>query len=108
MAPLLLAPAVLSAGNFMNRRLKANKGHDIIKAAEFRSYIRRAHMLDTIPNEKQMAALLGKPLYDVWNQPCALIEEAYDMDRLWNQGGRHGLMNIRIAGAAKRCARYMQ
>lgn len=39
-------------------------------------------MLDAIPNEKQMAALLGKPLYDVWNQPCALIEEAYDMDRL--------------------------
>lgn len=45
-------------------------------------------MLDVIPNEERMTALVGKTLYDVWKQLCALIEERYDMDRLWNQGGK--------------------
>lgn len=45
-------------------------------------------MLDMIPNEERMTALVGNALYDVWKQLCALIEERYDMDRLWNQGGK--------------------
>lgn len=45
-------------------------------------------MLDTIPNEEEMMNLLGIPLYDVWNKLCVLIDEKYDMDRLWNKGGR--------------------
>jgi len=27
-------------------------------------------MLDTIPNEEEMTALVGKSLYDVWNKLC--------------------------------------
>ena len=45
-------------------------------------------MLDTIPNEKEMTALVGKSLYDVWSRLCALIDERYDMDRLWDKGGK--------------------
>ena len=45
-------------------------------------------MLTTIPNEEEMAALVGKALYDVWKKLCALIDEKYDMDCLWNKGGR--------------------
>ena len=45
-------------------------------------------MLDTAPDREELTALVGKPLYDVWSQLCALIDEAYDMDRLWNQGGK--------------------
>ena len=45
-------------------------------------------MLDTIPNEEEMTALVGKSLYDVWNKLCALIDEKYDMDRLWDKGGK--------------------
>lgn len=45
-------------------------------------------MLDVIPNEERMTALVGQSLYDVWKQLCALIEERYDMDRMWNQGGK--------------------
>ena len=37
-------------------------------------------MLDTIPNEEEMTALVGKPLYGVWKELCALIDERYDMD----------------------------
>lgn len=45
-------------------------------------------MLDTIPNEEEMRALVGKSLYDVWNELCALIDETYDMDCLWDKGGK--------------------
>ncbi len=45
-------------------------------------------MLDTTPSEEVMTALVGKSLYDVWSKLCALIDEKYDMDRLWNQGGK--------------------
>ncbi len=39
-------------------------------------------MLDKIPNEKEMIALIGQSLYDVWKKLCVLIEERYDMDCL--------------------------
>ena len=45
-------------------------------------------MLDSIPSAENMTALVGPSLYEIWNQLCALIEEKYDMDRLWNQGGK--------------------
>ena len=45
-------------------------------------------MLDTIPAAEEMTALVGKPLCNVWTALCALIEEKYDMDRLWDKGGK--------------------
>lgn len=45
-------------------------------------------MLDKIPDEEEMIALVGEPLYDVWNKLCALIDEKYDMDCLWDKGGK--------------------
>ena len=45
-------------------------------------------MLDRIPCEEEMTALVGIPLYDVWSQLCTLIDGTYDMDRLWDKGGK--------------------
>ncbi|MBD5132843.1 MAG: DUF3788 domain-containing protein [Clostridiales bacterium] len=45
-------------------------------------------MLDTTPNAEEMTALVGKSLYDVWNNLCALIDDKYDMDCLWDKGGK--------------------
>lgn len=45
-------------------------------------------MLDTIPTTEEMTALVGKPLYEVWNTLCALIDDKYDMERLWDKGGK--------------------
>ena len=42
-------------------------------------------MLDRIPNTEQMIALVGKPLYKIWNKLCSLIDEKYEMDCLWNR-----------------------
>ena len=45
-------------------------------------------MLDKIPDAEQMTALVGKSLYEIWNQLCALIDEKYEMDCLWDKGGK--------------------
>lgn len=45
-------------------------------------------MLDIIPKAEEMAILLGESLFNIWNQINALIEEKYDMDCLWNKGGK--------------------
>ena len=45
-------------------------------------------MLDKIPNAEEMTALIGQSLYDIWNKLCALIDEKYDMECLWNKGGK--------------------
>ena len=45
-------------------------------------------MLDTIPDEEEMRALVGKSLYDVWNRLRAFIDEKYEMDCLWEKGGK--------------------
>ena len=45
-------------------------------------------MLETIPSAEEMTSLVGQSLYEVWNKLCALIDENYDMERLWNQGGK--------------------
>ena len=46
-------------------------------------------MLENIPSHADMAALLGQPLSDVWQKLCGAIDEKYDMERLWNTGGKN-------------------
>ena len=45
-------------------------------------------MLDKIPNIDDMIALVGQSLYDVWQKLCSAIDEQYDMDCIWNSGGK--------------------
>ena len=45
-------------------------------------------MLNKIPNAGEMTALVGQPLHDVWNELCTMIDEKYEMERLWNKGGK--------------------
>lgn len=45
-------------------------------------------MLDKIPDAKEMKALVGQPLFEVWTKLCAAIDENYDMECLWNSGGK--------------------
>ena len=45
-------------------------------------------MLDILPGAEEMTSLVGESLYDIWNKLNALIEEKYDMDCSWNQGGK--------------------
>ena len=46
-------------------------------------------MLENIPSQSIMTELLGQSLYEVWQALCLAIDEKYDMDRLWNAGGKN-------------------
>lgn len=45
-------------------------------------------MLENMPSQSIMTELLGPPLYDVWQALCSSIDEKYDMERIWNTGGK--------------------
>ena len=64
-------------------------------------------MLDATPNMEQLAALVGEPLYEVWDKLCALIDEKYDMDRLWDKGGKAWTYEYKYRRGGKTlCALY--
>ncbi|WP_322202275.1 DUF3788 domain-containing protein [Acutalibacter intestini] len=64
-------------------------------------------MLDIIPDAEQLKTLVGKPLYEVWEKLCALIDEKYDMDCLWDKGGKAWTYEYKYRRGGKTlCALY--
>lgn len=64
-------------------------------------------MLDKIPNAEEMTVLVGQSLYDVWNKLCTLIEEKYEMECLWNKGGKAWTYEYKYRRGGKTlCALY--
>lgn len=64
-------------------------------------------MLDIIPDTEQMTALVGKTLYEIWNKLRALIEEKYDMNCLWDKGGKAWTYECKYRQGGKTlCALY--
>lgn len=41
-----------------------------------------------IPTPEILESLIGKELYNVWISLCQLIEQKYNMEQLWNYGGK--------------------
>ncbi len=46
-------------------------------------------MLENIPSQLTITELLGQPLFEVWQALCSAIDEKYEMDRLWDTGGKN-------------------
>lgn len=46
-------------------------------------------MLENTPTQSDVTKLLGQPLFAVWQALCSAIEEKYDMQQLWNTGGKN-------------------
>ena len=64
-------------------------------------------MLDKKPNEEEITALVGKSLYEIWTKLCDLIDENYDMDRMWNKGGKAWTYEYKYRRGGKTlCALY--
>ena len=64
-------------------------------------------MLDKIPNMDEMTALIGQSLYDVWQKLCTAIDKQYDMDRIWNNGGKAWTYEYKYRRGGKTlCALY--
>ncbi|HIR23224.1 MAG TPA: DUF3788 domain-containing protein [Candidatus Scatosoma pullicola] len=45
-------------------------------------------MLNIPPAAEELTNLIGKSLYDVWNGFVSLLDENYDMERIWDSGGK--------------------
>lgn len=41
-----------------------------------------------IPTPETLEALTGKELYDLWTSLHQLIEQKYNMEQMWNHGGK--------------------
>lgn len=41
-----------------------------------------------IPTPETLEKLIGKDLYNIWSSLCQLIEQKYNMEQLWNHGGK--------------------
>lgn len=64
-------------------------------------------MLDKTPAKEEMVALIGQPLYAVWQDLCAVIDAKYDMERLWNNGGKAWTYEYKYRKGGKTlCALY--
>lgn len=64
-------------------------------------------MPEIVPSADQMTMLVGKPLYELWTQLCALIDENYDMGRLWGSGGKAWTYEYKYRRGGKTlCALY--
>lgn len=64
-------------------------------------------MLDRIPSKEDMTVLVGQSLYDVWVKLCNIIDERYNMDRLWNTGGKKWTYEYKyLRGGKTLCALY--
>lgn len=45
-------------------------------------------MMEKIPDREELTELTGENLCDVWAELCARIDELYDMECIWNSGGK--------------------
>lgn len=45
-------------------------------------------MLDKIPTREELSKLVGKQQFYIWEELCKRIENRYEMERIWNNGGK--------------------
>ena len=64
-------------------------------------------MLEKPPTNEEMVALMGKRLFDLWNDLRVLIEKKYEMEHLWNSGGKAWTYEYKYRRGGKTlCALY--
>lgn len=66
-------------------------------------------MKDTfqIPTPETLEALTGKTLYDLWTSLRQLIEQKYNMEQMWNHGGKKWTYEYKYRRGGKTlCALY--
>ncbi|UQZ90309.1 hypothetical protein C4J81_14290 [Deltaproteobacteria bacterium Smac51] len=45
-------------------------------------------MKKEIPSQSELHSLLGKERFEAWSAVCSAIDSVYEMDKLWNDGGK--------------------
>lgn len=66
-------------------------------------------MLENIPDGEELGKSLGPKLYAVWAGLYAAIEEKYEMEKLWNKGGKGWQYECKFRRGGKTlCTLYAQ
>ena len=64
-------------------------------------------MSEKIPSQSTMTDLLGQPLFEVWQKLCVVIDEKYEMERLWNVDGKNWIYEYKYRRGGKTlCSLY--
>ena len=64
-------------------------------------------MSEKIPSQSTMTDLLGQQLFEVWQKLCVVIDEKYEMERLWNAGGKNWIYEYKYRRGGKTlCSLY--
>lgn len=64
-------------------------------------------MLDKIPSPEPLRTLVGNSFFELWEQLRARIEEKYDMECLWDTGGKAWTYECKYRRGGKTlCALY--
>ena len=64
-------------------------------------------MSEKIPSQSTMTDLLGQLLFEVWQKLCVVIDEKYEMERLWNAGGKNWIYEYKYRRGGKTlCSLY--
>ena len=61
-----------------------------------------------IPTSKDIENLIGTDLYNVWNSLCQRIEKSYEMEQLWNRGGKAWTYEYKYRKGGKPSVLYMR
>lgn len=66
-------------------------------------------MPEKIPTNEELVALIGQPLFEVWIKISDLIDSKYEMERLWNSGGKKWTYEYKYRrGGKSLCALYVK
>lgn len=64
-------------------------------------------MLDIIPSKSVLIDLIGQSMFEIWQALCSAIDEKYEMERVWNTGGKNWKYEYKYRRGGKTlCALY--
>ena len=58
-------------------------------------------MLENIPSQKTMTELLGQSMFEIWQRLCLVIDEKYEIERIWNTGGKNWIYEYKYRKGGK-------
>ena len=58
-------------------------------------------MLENLPSQKTMTELLGQSLFEIWQRLCLAIDEKYNIERIWNTGGKNWIYEYKYRKGGK-------
>ncbi len=63
-------------------------------------------MLENVPTEEELKHLMGENIFRNWSLINKFIEKNYEMDILWNKGGKTGVYELKYRKSKTLCALY--